>query len=123
MGPGTLTFQWKKGGTGGSYVVKTNGVDALPCAAADWSEASVAVGSGLVQVSFVASGGAGGFLDRVAWTPSDADASEDEKKLQAEKAAYDPDFAAFMSTYGGFDPATATAGAGAMSATSQTGVP
>lgn len=45
----------------------------------------------------------------MAWTPSDADASEDEKKLQAEKAAYDPDFAAFMSTYGGVDPATATA--------------
>ena len=109
VGPGTLAFRWKKGGTGGTYVVKTNGVDALPCAAADWSAASVAVGSGLVQVTFVAAGGAVGYLDCVNWT-ADSDASEDEKKLQAEKAAYDPDFAAFMQTYGGVDPETATAG-------------
>jgi hypothetical protein len=109
VGPGTLSLHWKKGGTGGSYVVKTNGVDALSCAAADWSAASVAIGSGLVQVSFVAAGGAVGFLDQVIWT-ADSDASEDEKTLQAEKAAYNADFATFMQTYGGVDPTTATAG-------------
>ena len=109
VGPGTLTFHWKKGGAGGSYCVKTNGVEALSCAALEWGAASVTIGSGFVQVSFVASNGGIGYLDYVTWTP-DASASADEQALQAEKAAYDEDFAAFMETYGGINHATATAG-------------
>ena len=109
VGPGTLAFRWKKGSVGGSYCVKTNGVAALSCDEADWGAASVVIGSGFVQVSFVASNGGIGYLDYVTWTP-DASASADEQALQAEKAAYDEDFAAFMETYGGINPATATAG-------------
>ena len=109
VGPGTLAFRWKKGGMGGSYCVKTNGVEALSCGDAEWGEASVAIGSGFVQVSFAASNGGSGCLDYVVWTP-DASASADEKALQAEKAAYDEEFAVFMETYGGIDHATATAG-------------
>ena len=109
VGPGMLTFQWKKTGTGGTYCVKTNGVEAFSCDALEWSEASLAIGSGFVQVSFVASNGGIGYLDYVTWTP-DASASADEQALQAEKAAYDEDFAAFMETYGGINHATATAG-------------
>ena len=45
----------------------------------------------------------------MSWT-KDASASADEKALQAVGAAYDEDFAAFMETFGGIDPATATAG-------------
>jgi hypothetical protein len=109
VGPGTLAFRWKKGGVGGAYCVKTNGVEALSCGVAEWGAASVAVGSGFVQVSFVASNGGIGHLDYVTWTP-DTSASADEQGLQAEKAAYDEDFAAFMETYGGINHATATAG-------------
>ena len=109
VGPGTLAFHWKKGSVGGSYCVKTNGVEAFSCDALEWNEASLAIGSGFVQVSFVASNGGIGYLDYVTWTP-DASASADEQALQAEKAAYDEDFAAFMETYGGINPATATAG-------------
>jgi hypothetical protein len=109
VGPGTLLFSWKKGGTAGAYAVKTNGVEALVCGAADWTAASFAVGSGFVKVSFVAANGAVGYLDRVEWT-KDASASDDEKALQEESAAYDEGFVAFMQTYGGVNPATATAG-------------
>ncbi len=109
VGPGTLAFRWKKGGMGGSYCVKTNGVEALSCGEAEWGAASVSIGSGFVQVSFAASNGGIGCLDYVVWTP-DASASADERALQAEKAAYDEEFAAFMETYGGIDHATATAG-------------
>ena len=109
VGPGTLAFHWKKGSVGGSYCVKTNGVEAFSCDALEWNEASLAIGSGFIQVSFVASNGGIGYLDYVTWTP-DASASADEQALQAEKAAYDEDFAAFMETYGGINPATATAG-------------
>ncbi|MBO7684489.1 MAG: carboxypeptidase regulatory-like domain-containing protein [Kiritimatiellae bacterium] len=120
VGPGTLSFHWKKGGVGGAYCVKTNGVEALSCGAAEWGAASFAVGSGLVKVSFVAANGAVGHLDRVEWT-KDASASDDEQALRAEKAAYDPDFAAFMETYGGVDPATATAGDYLRAMTNETG--
>ena len=74
-----------------------------------WSAASVTVDSGFVKVSFVATSGAVGYLDRVEWT-KDASASDDEKALQDESAAYDEEFVAFMQTYGGVNPATATAG-------------
>ena len=109
VGPGVLTFRWKKAGAGGTCCVKTNGVDVLACSSAEWGEASVAIGSGFAKVSFVASNGAVGYLDCVSWT-KDASASADEKALQAVGAAYDEDFAAFMETFGGIDPATATAG-------------
>jgi hypothetical protein len=109
VGPGTLAFSWKKGGIGGSYCVKTNGVEVFSCGEAEWGTGSVTVGSGFVQVSFVASNGGIGYLDYVSWTPS-ASANADEQALQAEKAAYDEDFAAFMETYGGINHATATAG-------------
>ena len=106
VGPGMLTFQWKK--SGGTYCVKTNGVEAFSCDALEWSGASLAIGSGFVQVSFAASNDGIGYLDYVTWTPS-ASASADEQALQAEKAAYDEGFATFMETYGGINPATATA--------------
>ena len=109
VGPGTIAFRWKKSGAGGAYVVKTNGVEALVCGAAEWAESSVAVGSGIIRVSFVAANGTAGFLDCVS-VAGDASASADEKALQSEKAAYDAGFTAFMETYGGVDPATATAG-------------
>ena len=119
VGPGTLTFRWKKGGTG-AYTVKTNGVEALVCGAADWGEASLAFASGIVKVSFVASNGAAGYLDRVEWA-KDASASDDEKALQDEKAVYDEEFVAFMATYGGIDPATATASDYLRAMTNKTG--
>ncbi|MBO4287002.1 MAG: hypothetical protein J5985_02415, partial [Kiritimatiellae bacterium] len=109
VGPGTMMFRWKKGGVGGAYCVKTNGVEALSCNVSEWSEASLAMGSGFVRVTFVASNGAAGYLDCVGWE-GNASASADEQALQAEKAAYDPEFTVFMETYGGVDPATATAG-------------
>ena len=109
VGPGVLAFQWKKSGAGGKYCVKTNGVEAFSCDALEWSEASLAIGSGFAKVSFSASNGGVGCLDCVTWTP-DASASADEQALQAVKAAYDEDFAAFMETYGEIDPATAAAG-------------
>ena len=119
VGPGTLAFRWKKGGVG-VYSVKTNGVEALACDAADWSEASVTVGSGFAKVSFAAASGAVGFLDRVEWT-KDASASDDEKALQDEKAAYDDEFVRFMQTYGGVDPATAAARDYLVAMTNRTG--
>ena len=109
VGPGTLSFRWKKGGTAGAYAVATNGAVALACDAAEWTAASLEFGSGITRVAFVASNGASAFLDRVEWT-GDASASDDEKALQEEKAAYDPGFVAFMETYGDIDSATATAG-------------
>ena len=119
VGPGTLSFRWKKGGAG-ACLAKTNGVEALVCGAADWGEASLVCGSGIVKVSFVASNGAAGYLDRVEWT-KDASASDDEKALQAEKAVYDEEFVAFMETYGGVDPANATAGDYLRAMTNETG--
>ena len=119
VGPGTLSFRWKKGGAG-AYSVKTNGVEALACGAADWSEASVTVGSGFAKVSFAAASGAIGYLDRVEWT-KDASASDDEKALQNESAAYDEEFVSFMETYGGVDPTTATAGDYLRAMTNETG--
>ena len=109
VGPGTLSFRWKKGGTAGAYALTTNGAAALACDAAEWTAASLEFGSGITRVAFVASNGASAFLDRVEWT-GDASASDDEKALQEEKAAYDPGFVAFMETYGDIDSATATAG-------------
>ena len=119
VGPGTLSFRWKKGGTG-ACTVKTNGVEAIVCGAADWGEASLVFGSGIVKVSFVASNGAVGYLDRVEWA-KDASASDDEKALQDEKAVYDEDFVAFMATYGGVNPATATASDYLRAMTNETG--
>ena len=109
VGPGTLSFRWKKIGTAGAYVVTTNGAAALACDAAEWTAASLEFGSGITRVAFVASNGASAFLDCVKWT-GDASASADEKALQEEKAAYDPGFVAFMEAYGDIDSATATAG-------------
>ena len=120
VGPGVLSFRWRKSGSGGAYAVMTNGVAALACGAADWSAASVAFGSGIVKVSFVASNGASGYLDRAEWA-KDASASDDEKALQEERAAYDEDFVAFMETYGGVDPATAAAGDYLRAMTNETG--
>ena len=108
VGPGTLRFHWKKVGTAGTYCVKTNGVEALTCSVETWSESALVLGSGFVQVAFIAANGASGYLDCVSWE-EDASASDDEKALQAEKAVYDESFVAFMVRYGGIDPATATA--------------
>ncbi|MBQ6136231.1 MAG: Ig-like domain-containing protein, partial [Kiritimatiellae bacterium] len=120
VGPGTLSFRWKKVGAAGAYTVKTNGVEALVCGGADWSEGFFAVKSGFVRVSFVAANGAAGYLDRVEWT-KDASASDDEKALQDEKAVYDEEFVSFMETYGGVDPTTATAGDYLRAMTNETG--
>ena len=120
VGPGALTFYWKKVGTSGTYCVKTNGVEALSCNLAEWNETSIAISSGFVKVTFVASNGAVGHLDCVSWE-GDVSASDDEKALQEEKAAYDEDFAAFMETYGGINPATATAGDYLRAMATQTG--
>jgi hypothetical protein len=64
--------------------------------------------------------GAVGYLDRVEWV-KDASASDDEKALQDEKAAYDPDFIEFMRIYGGVNPANATASDYLRAMTNETG--
>ena len=81
----------------------------VTCSAGTWSESALVLGSGFVQVAFIAANGAAGYLDCVSWE-EDASASDDEKTLQAEKAVYDESFVAFMARYGGIDPETATAG-------------
>ena len=50
-----------------------------------------------------------------------ASASDDEKALQNESAAYDEEFVSFMETYGGVDPTTATAGDYLRAMTNETG--
>ena len=100
VGPGTLSFRWKKSGVGG-YSLSTNGVTAAECTASVWTDGALEIPGGICNVAFTVSGAAVGYADKVGWIDYEGETPAAEKLLRDEKAAYAEGFEDFMRTYGG----------------------